>query len=131
MTTVRSCYPLLGLLLAGTVGCVTTQSSSQSTTKTGTQTSAQKPAEAKAQPTPCKTGLAKIAVGMSEKEVHDLLGRPGYVDRRPTGKEFIPFYHGSDYVHTIEGYKGEGRVEFNSDHTVEGVECDASEAGRR
>ena len=54
--------------------------------------------------------FTKLKIGMSEKEVTDLLGKAtdegGYV----TGKAFIPFYFGSDRLRYEMVYKGEGRL---------------------
>jgi hypothetical protein len=133
MLGLRSCLVLLAVSLAGTIGCVTTQSNTQKDTQSNTQTKTQsKPqANAAAKEAPCTTKLSKIKVGMSGKEVHELVGSPTAIDHRPTANNWIPFYHGTDYMHTIEIYKGAGRVELDSDQVVAGVECNPSESGQR
>jgi hypothetical protein len=66
-------------------------------------------------PAPAGTPFAKIAVGMDQKQVTDLIGSPTDFHAYVTGKAFIPFYYGGD-THRVEyEYKGQGRVIFSPD----------------
>ena len=54
----------------------------------------------------------KLQIGMSMKQVQDIVGEPtdqgGYI----TGKAWIPFYFGSDTTRFEWTYKGKGRLIF-------------------
>jgi hypothetical protein len=54
--------------------------------------------------------FTKLRIGMSGKEVTDLLGNPTDHGQYITGKIFIPFYFGSDRIRQEYVYKGEGRL---------------------
>jgi hypothetical protein len=54
---------------------------------------------------------------MSEREVHDLVGRPTDQGTYRTGKSFIPFYHGSDKHRMEAAYRGLGRLIYSSNST--------------
>jgi hypothetical protein len=56
--------------------------------------------------------LTKLRIGMSEKEVKDLIGNPTDEGQYVTGKAFIPFYFGSDRIRWEMAYKGQGRLVF-------------------
>jgi hypothetical protein len=86
-------------------------------------------------PPPPKSKLAKVQVGMSPREVENILGPPTDENAYVTGKAFIPFYYGKDRWRRAYFYKGVGRVVFEgsggfsqSAH-VERVEYDPSEPG--
>jgi outer membrane protein assembly factor BamE (lipoprotein component of BamABCDE complex) len=54
----------------------------------------------------------KLQIGMSMKQVTDLIGQPTDQGNYVTGKAWIPFYFGDD-AHRIEAvYKGQGRLIF-------------------
>ena len=57
--------------------------------------------------------FTKLRIGMSEKEVKDLIGNPTDEGQYITGKMFIPFYFGSDRIRWEMAYKGEGRLVFS------------------
>lgn len=56
--------------------------------------------------------FTKLRIGMSEKEVKDLIGNPTDEGQYITGKAFIPFYFGSDRIRWEMAYKGQGRLVF-------------------
>lgn len=79
--------------------------------------------------------FAKVQVGMSMQQVHDLIGQPTDSYNRMTGKMFIPFYFGSDAVRMEELYKGEGRITYTgvgatgASYNVYQITYDPSEDG--
>jgi outer membrane protein assembly factor BamE (lipoprotein component of BamABCDE complex) len=77
---------------------------------------------------PPDSPFAKISIGMSQKHVYDLIGRPTDSKVYRTGKGFIPFYYGTDR-HRVEAfYKGMGRITFAS-HKVYRIIYDPTEKG--
>jgi hypothetical protein len=75
--------------------------------------------------TPAAAGnvdLSKVAVGMSQAQVNDLLGPPTAQTQRMTGKQWQPFNFGAkDLQRMMYLYKGVGRVEFSLKSAYEGV----------
>jgi hypothetical protein len=59
---------------------------------------------------PQDSPFAKIALGMSQKQVIDLIGPPTDQKLYQTGKVWIPFYHGTDAVRIEFRYKGQGVI---------------------
>lgn len=104
------------VLLLVMVGCATTKNNS-----TSSSTSSQL--------IPPNSKFAKINEGMSNKQVYDLIGMHSDSDVRSSGKQWIPFYFGSDYARIIRYYKGEGRLKFDSDDRVIDIDYDPSEDG--
>lgn len=84
---------------------------------------------------PKKNRFAKIKIGMSQKQVTDLIGQPSDSNSYATAKAFIPFYFGGDKLETKLYYKGAGRLVFASNNGVTtamsliGIEYDAGESG--
>lgn len=56
--------------------------------------------------------FSKLKIGMSVKQVTDLLGQPSDRGAYVTGKAFIPFYFGGDRHRYEAVYKGAGRLIF-------------------
>ncbi len=56
--------------------------------------------------------FTKLQIGMSMKEVTDLVGQPTDSGAYMTGKAWIPFYFGSDRHRFEMVYKGQGRLIF-------------------
>jgi hypothetical protein len=54
----------------------------------------------------------KISKGMSMQHVTNLIGPPNDTKEYITGKNFIPFYMGTDNVRLEAIYKGQGRITF-------------------
>jgi len=85
---------------------------------------------------PAGSPLAKVQIGMSEREVEDILGRPTDENSYVTGKAFVPFYFGKDSGRVAYFYKGVGRVVFTAGGPysrslrVQRVEYDPNEPGR-
>jgi len=60
--------------------------------------------------------FAKLQIGMRQRQVEDLIGRPNDEDGHITGKAFIPFFFGGD-THRIEAfYKDEGQLTYSPPH---------------
>ena len=92
---------------------------------------------ANATPPPADSPLAKVKTGMTEAQVLSILGQPTDQGASITGKQFIPWYFGSDTARVAYYYKGQGRVVFaaggigNRAGTVQRVEYDPTEDGVR
>lgn len=79
--------------------------------------------------------FSRLEVGMSYRQVLDLIGPPTDQYSHVTGKAWIPFYFGSGrYEHKLL-YKGQGRLVFAGDegfssnaHLI-GIEFNRSESG--
>lgn len=56
--------------------------------------------------------FTKLKIGMSLKQVTDIVGQPTDQGAHITGKAFIPFYFGSDRYRYETVYKGMGRLIF-------------------
>ncbi|NOT85115.1 MAG: hypothetical protein HOP02_10160 [Methylococcaceae bacterium] len=54
----------------------------------------------------------KLQIGMSTRQVLDLIGQPSDQGAYMTGKAFIPFYFGSDRHRYEMVYKNQGRLVF-------------------
>lgn len=61
---------------------------------------------------PESSPFSKIQIGMSQQQVHDILGQPTDRATHTTGKVFIPFYFGNDMMRFDEFYKGMGKITF-------------------
>jgi outer membrane protein assembly factor BamE (lipoprotein component of BamABCDE complex) len=117
---------LAALVLAGAAGC--------------SSRSAEQPAPADAAvasvPPPADSKLAQVKVGMTKKQVTDILGPPTDETSYQSGKAWIPFYYGNDVRRTSYFYKGVGRVVFADGNAFGGgspevvrVDYDPSESG--
>lgn len=100
------------VLFVGIMGCASTKTSNTS-----------------GQNIPPNSKFSKISVGMSQKQVWDLIGTPTDMKSFPTPKSFNPLYFGSDTVHSLYLYKGEGSVEVDHDAMVVEITYDPSESG--
>jgi hypothetical protein len=83
---------------------------------------------------PRDSPLADVELGMSEREVVHLLGRPDRVYHYTTAKVLIPFYLGADAGEIVYSYAGRGRILFAAGPAhpwprVIRVEDDPSERG--
>jgi hypothetical protein len=58
----------------------------------------------------------KLKIGMTLKQVENLIGEPNNTDSRITGKQYQPFYFGGDTQRTEAFYKGEGQLTFSNMH---------------
>lgn len=58
--------------------------------------------------------FTKLKIGMSQKQVTDLVGEPTDQGAYVTGKAFIPFYFGSDKSRWEMTFKGQGRLIFSN-----------------
>lgn len=61
---------------------------------------------------PANAPFTKIKIGMSQGQVHSILGQPTDSKVYQTGKMWIPFYFGSDTHRTEELYKGVGQITY-------------------
>jgi outer membrane protein assembly factor BamE (lipoprotein component of BamABCDE complex) len=56
--------------------------------------------------------FTKLKIGMSMRQVIDLVGQPTDQGTYVTGKAWIPYYYGSDRYRHEMVYKGQGRLIF-------------------
>ena len=56
--------------------------------------------------------FSQITIGMSAKQVLDIVGQPTDQGAYVTGKAFIPFYFGADRYRHEMAYRGQGRLIF-------------------
>lgn len=61
---------------------------------------------------PANSPFAKLKLGMTQGQVHEILGQPGDTLSYQTGKAWIPFYFGPDVMRTDEFYKGVGVLTY-------------------
>lgn len=61
---------------------------------------------------PANSPFAKIKLGMTQGQVHEILGQPTDTKTYQTGKAWIPFYFGPDTMRTDEFYKGVGSITY-------------------
>lgn len=61
---------------------------------------------------PAGSPFSKIEIGMSLKQVTDLIGEPTDQNAFITGKAWIPFYYGTDRSRMEYRYKGQGVITF-------------------
>jgi hypothetical protein len=61
---------------------------------------------------PANSLFAKIKLGMTQGQVHEILGQPADTKTYQTGKAWIPFYFGPDVMRTDEFYKGVGIITY-------------------
>lgn len=61
---------------------------------------------------PANSPFAKLKLGMTQGQVHEILGQPTDTKMYQTGKAFIPFYFGPDTMRTDEFYKGVGIITY-------------------
>jgi hypothetical protein len=88
-------------------------------------------------PPPAGSPLAKVRLGMTYKQVREILSSPNDENSYPTGKAFIPFYFADDARRSTWYYKGMGRVVFAGGNIFGGqgngevvrVDYDRSETG--
>ena len=88
-------------------------------------------------PPPAGSPLAKVRLGMTYKQVREILASPNDENSYPTGKAFIPFYFANDARRSTWYYKGMGRVVFAGGNVFGGpgngevvrVDYDPSETG--
>ncbi|MBD9355856.1 outer membrane protein assembly factor BamE domain-containing protein [Methylomonas albis] len=61
---------------------------------------------------PANSPFAKLKLGMTQGQVHEILGQPTDTKSYQTGKAWIPFYFGPDVMRTDEFYKGVGVITY-------------------
>lgn len=115
-------FVMAAVMLFGLMGC--------------SSKSAPAPAAATATAAPAGSKLSQVTIGMTKKEVKDILGPPTDENSYSTGKVWIPFYFGNDARRTSYYYKGVGRVVFADGNAFGGggsevvrVDYDPSESG--
>ena len=84
------------------------------------------------------SNFTKLQIGMSMKQVTDLIGPPTDQGAYVTGKAWIPFYYGSDRYRQELIYKSRGRLIFAGGHRGDysagnliGIIHNAQESGYR
>jgi outer membrane protein assembly factor BamE (lipoprotein component of BamABCDE complex) len=70
-----------------------------------------------------------LQIGMTRKEVEQLLGRPTDLAAQGSDSGWLPYYFGSDTWSTESCYRGEGRLVFNTESRL--VLIDVSENARK
>lgn len=102
---------IIAVLLGLGAGCA---SSPKNTTPAAPQTA--KPSQANESKIegnfPADSAFAKLQIGMTQGQVHEILGQPSDTKSYQTGKAWIPFYFGPDMMRTEELYKGVGVVTY-------------------
>ncbi|MBN3860047.1 outer membrane protein assembly factor BamE [Neisseriaceae bacterium PsAf] len=74
--------------------------------------------------------FSKIKIGMSAKQVQDLIGQPTDTSSHATGKNWVPYYFGSDRSRTMYYYKDHGRLTFAKNGSrLFRIEVDSTEDG--
>jgi len=58
--------------------------------------------------------FSQLQIGMTIKQVENLIGHPDSSDSRITGKQYQPFYFGGDTQRTEAFYKGEGQLTYSN-----------------
>lgn len=139
--TVKKCLVLL-VSLAFIVGCASQQQAKKTESPAPAQKSTAAPAKSGAAaeqkvvtpegeivgtPAP-NSKFAKLKLGMSRKQVTDLIGFPSDQNIRPSGKAFIPFYYGEDRTETLYYYKSEGSLLFGG-QKLTGIYVDKNASG--
>ena len=127
---------LLAIPVAALAGCAGAPQKKETVAVATTESAPAKSPAVKKVRIPRKSRFARVTIGMTMKQVYDLIGRP--TDQRvfPTGKNFIPFYYGDDGVRMAAFYRGEGRIIFSGVsgfgervYKVVDIEYDPSENG--
>lgn len=62
---------------------------------------------------PANSPFAKVKLGMTQGQVHEVLGQPTDSKSYQTGKAWIPFYFGPDVTRFEEYYKGVGVITYS------------------
>jgi hypothetical protein len=101
---------LASILLA--VGCASTNKTTTQSTGQSAATSTKLPDSGIVGDIPADSPFAKIQLGMTQGQVHEILGQPTDTKSYQTGKAWIPFYFGPDVMRTDEFYKGVGVVSY-------------------
>lgn len=92
-------------------GCASTNPTTTESPPSTTQTN--RPPESRIEGNfPAESPFAKIKLGMTQGEVHNILGQPTDTKAYQTGKAWIPFYFGPDVMRTDEFYKGVGVITY-------------------
>jgi outer membrane protein assembly factor BamE (lipoprotein component of BamABCDE complex) len=98
-------------LLAGSMVIFLSACATQQSSTTSSESAAAAPVN-EGVPPPANSKLAKVQLGMSKKQVTDVLGQPTDENSYATGKMWIPFYFGNDVRRTSFYYKGMNRMVF-------------------
>jgi hypothetical protein len=122
------------LTTLGLAGCANQGSSGGTAAAPAPEAAPQKQAPPPASAAPAGSKLSKVQVSMNPGQVIEIMGQPTSQNTRMTGKEFIPFYGGSDTMRQYWNYKGQGRVvmgtnQWSGKQRVIAVEYDPSEDG--
>ncbi len=101
---------LASLLLS--VGCASTNKTPAQSASQPTAAAAKAPDSGIIGDIPADSPFAKITLGMTQGQVHEILGQPSDTKSYQTGKAWIPFYFGPDVMRTDEFYKGVGVITY-------------------
>ncbi|MGR8930323.1 MAG: outer membrane protein assembly factor BamE domain-containing protein [Gammaproteobacteria bacterium] len=104
---------LIWLSLLLTIGCASTNNSQAPTANQPATSSGKIPDSGIVGDVPADSPFARIRLGMTQGQVHEILGQPTDTKSYQTGKAWIPFYFGPDMSRTDEFYKGVGIVTYS------------------
>ena len=111
------------ILVIGVISC-----SSSASRVSSTPTKEDSTTKQSVQNIPSDSLFAKIKIGMGKKQVMDLIGFSSDMHLVKSGKQWIPFYFGSDILRFVHYYKGEGRIVFSNSRVIK-IDYDPSEDG--
>ncbi|AEM48914.1 hypothetical protein Acife_2839 [Acidithiobacillus ferrivorans SS3] len=107
-------------LASGLIGCATQEYPPATTTPASGALAAAPTASTTAVPPITNvlpapgTPFSKLKIGMSRRQVEQLIGFPDHTSSHITGKQFIPFYFGGDTRRTEASYKGQGVLTYDN-----------------
>lgn len=70
---------------------------------------------------PASSPMSQVTPGMSDVDVRKILGEPTRTRSYQTGKQYIPWYFGSDTSRTAYTYVGQGEVVFSNNRYSGGL----------
>lgn len=102
----------VGVILMLSVGCASTNKTPAEPSKSEQSKTKTPPGSSIDGNFPADSAFAKIKLGMTQGQVHEILGQPTDTKSYQTGKAWIPFYFGPDTMRMDEFYKGVGTVTY-------------------
>jgi hypothetical protein len=109
------------LLVAGCAAKSTNSADDAAAADAKAQARAEKQAAKAGRPAPAGTKLAQIQLGMADTDVRRILGEPDSSKNYVTGKQFIPYYYGTDTARTEWIYHKQGRITLSRNQYTGGL----------